>query len=212
MKGRTERVPGSVPAARKRPALDLLRTQQRELEKAAEHFETEVERLDRVAKALEDLVADWLSHESAGTATPPPRRVPAEAHVLRQEARAGASALAMVWNVDGSAEVRVNLGKAFRLQHRPAVLLSIISAPGGRSAGDGLVGWRSYAEVAVALEKHDGRPATPGSVTQTIYKLRIAFHAAEQNWFLVQTDRRGGVRFALRAEGTEAEPSVAPAP
>jgi hypothetical protein len=66
--------------------------------------------------------------------------------------------------------------------------------------------------VAAALEKCDGRLATPGSVTQTIYKLRIALHAAEQNWFLVQTDRRGAVRFALRAEAAEAGQFGATAP
>jgi hypothetical protein len=79
-------------------------------------------------------------------------------------------------------------------------VLSLIAVPGGRDAGDGLVGWRSYAEVATALAGLRGQATTPNSITQTIYKLRVVFHAAEQNWFLVQTDRRGAVRFALRRE------------
>jgi DNA-binding winged helix-turn-helix (wHTH) protein len=41
-------------------------------------------------------------------------------------------------------------------------------------------------------------------VTQTIYKLRAALRDAGQNWFLIQTDRRGGVRFALRRDAAAA--------
>jgi hypothetical protein len=195
----TRRAPGGAAPQGVRTSIEKLLCKQRELERLANHFETGVERVDRIAKDLEDLVATWLSTADVDAVPALPRPAPAEAHVLQEEARAGASALDIRWNDDGSAEVRVNGGRAFRLQHRPALLLSIVAAPGGHGGGVGQVGWRSYEEVAHGIAKADGRPVKRDDVTQTLFKLRRAFRAAEQNWFLIQSDRRGQVRFALRA-------------
>jgi len=46
------------------------------------------------------------------------------------------------------------------LQAKPAALLRIIAAPGGPPTVDGLVAWRSYADVGTVLAKYTGRAAT----------------------------------------------------
>jgi hypothetical protein len=179
-----------------KPTIEVLRAQQRELMKATRHFDDEAERVARVARVLEDLAADWSSRDGGAIVTRVARRVATD--VLREEARAGATSLSIAWNGDGSADVRVNGGKPFRVQHRPALLLSIIAATDGNPADDGLVGWRSSADVTAVWVKHEHRAPTAAALTQAIYKLRVMFQAAEQNWLLVQTDRRKGMRFALR--------------
>lgn len=180
---------------------EMLLDAKRQLEKACARVDDQVERVAQVAAVIEKVALQpELGSGTGGRATSPFRTSPAETHALREAARAGALSLAITWNVDGSAAARINDGQPVRLQAKPAALLRIIAAPGGRDAGDGLVGWRSSVEVAAALGKDTGRPTSLRNLTQTIYKLRRAFRDAGQNWFLIQTDRRGSLRFALRVD------------
>ena len=182
----------------------------RALDKATGRVEIELDKIAHVAAVLDEIAADRGPAGTAGPEAASVRRSSAEVRALREAAHAGAMTLAWTWSVDGSAHVRINDGTPFRLQAKPAALLRIIAAPGGRATDDGLVGWRTYAEVGAALAKHTGRAASARSVTQTIYKLRAAFRDAGQNWFLIQTDHRGAVRFALRND--IADPVTEPQP
>ena len=122
---------------------------------------------------------------------------PEELRVLRAEAAAGVSSLELTPDAEGYATVRVNGRQEFRLTPKLAALLAILAAP-GRDAGDGLVGWRTRAEVARALSKRTGRAVSPTGVTQSMHMLRKAFRRAGENWFLFQKHSTYGIRFALR--------------
>jgi hypothetical protein len=178
---------------------DLLLKAKRKLEKACARFDDQIEEVAQVAKLIDDAAK---VPGTADTALPAWRFSDAEMQTLREEARAGALALEIVSGVDGAAKVRVNGGAPFRVQAKPAALLSIIAAPGGRAADDHMIGWRTAAEMAAALTQRTGRATTARNVTHTLYKLRKAFRDARQNWFLIQTDRDGAVRFALRRDAT----------
>jgi hypothetical protein len=119
MKGPRTRGCDGVPPEVIRRLIETLLSKQRELERLARDLEIRMERVDRVARAFEDLIAALRASVDVGTVSAPVRRLtPAEVCVLREEARVGVSVLALRWNDDGSAEVRVNGGKPFRLQHR----------------------------------------------------------------------------------------------
>ena len=121
---------------------------------------------------------------------------------LRQIAEAGTSSLELNHRADGSAEVRIAAGKQFTLPPTLAHLLSILSDDSGRS-DEGLVGWKTLDEVAILLQKREGRPFTRHGVTQQVYRLRKElFQRGGVNPFLVQTNRRLGVRFAVRRKQT----------
>jgi len=179
---------------------ETLLAAKRKLERATERFDHQVEAVAQVAAVIEEILE---THRAEAPHAVSKRRPTAEMNVLREEARTGATALTFEWNVDGSAEVRINGRAPFRLQPKPALLLHIIASPGGRAAGDSLVGWRTYAEVATQLDKNGGRTASRHSVAQTIHRLRTSLQHAGQNWLLVQTDRRGATRFAIRRDAAE---------
>jgi hypothetical protein len=202
---RTPVTEGSYREAR-RPIMSLsdrLRELQRALDKVTGHVENELDKISHAAAVLDEIAAEQASAGNTGGKAARTRSSAGEPGALQEMAKAGALVMAISGNVDGSAEVRVNDGTSFRLQAKPAALLRIIAAPGGRATGDSLVGWRSYAEVAAALSKETGRVTTRRNVVHTIYRLRKAFRLAGQNWFLIQTDRRGNVRFALRSARVE---------
>jgi len=191
----------SAAPSHSKPFSEVLHALRRRLDRVTGRVENDLDEIARVAKIIDDLAAA-AGHLDDRSVPAPPQRAAEEHRVLESEARTGALSLAMAWNVDGSADVRINAGEAFRVQAKPAALLSIIAAPGGRTTGDGLIGWRSSAEVAAALSKHTGCETTTRNVTQTIYKLRRILRAAGQHWFFVQTTHRGAVRFALRCAGS----------
>ena len=176
-----------------------LRRLQHKLERLATRLADVGEDVDDAARALDLLVS---ALPGALAVVPPsgprPRPVTREARgVLRAEADAGVPSLEMVRHADGSLEVSVNGRRSFRLPPLLAMLLCILVAPGA-TADDGLMGWRSKAEVAAALGKQAERAVSPRDVTRVVHRLRTAFHDAGENWFLIQTHRRLGVRFALR--------------
>ncbi len=188
---------------KRKSVAERLRAARAALERVTARVDDEVEKIARVAKILADLSREDAQIGDQGPAAK--GRESAQESVLREEARVGCT-LALAWKADGAADVRVNGGRTFRLPPKPAALLGVISEPGSRLASDGSAGWHSYAEVAAALGKITGRATSTRNVIQSIHKLRRAFRDAGQNWFLIHTDRRGAVRFALRPQ---APPSIA---
>ena len=117
---------------------------------------------------------------------------------LRRVAEGGALTLDIKRRADGLAEVRIDDGQPFTLPPVLADLLYILAVDTGLTT-DELIGWKSLDEVAILLGKNEGRKLARHAVTQSIYRLRRElFNRGGINPFLVQTNRRRGVRFALK--------------
>jgi hypothetical protein len=177
-----------------------LRRVQHQLERLAARLDDVRDNVDAAARALQvivDQLPGALVMAPRGAARPVV--VPEEQAVLRAEADAGVPSLEVTPHADGSLDVRISGRRAFRLPSLLASLLSILAAP-GPCAEDGLLGWRTKIEVAAALAKRTDHAVTPRDVTKIVHRLRKAFHEAGENWFLVQTHRQLGVRFALRCD------------
>jgi hypothetical protein len=181
-----------------RTLAEQLRALRHALERVLARFDDDVDRVARVAKILDD-----LSTEAEGTDSSAALLTAAQNRVLREAARVGCGSLGLKWRTDGSAAVRIDDGAAFLLAPQKAALLDVIASP---QDGDGVAPWLTYDEVAARLSKRGGRPTSTRHVAQSIYTLRLALRRAGQNWFLVQTDRRGSVRFALRSARGAAGP------
>jgi hypothetical protein len=120
---------------------------------------------------------------------------------LRLLADSGATTLEIKPRSDGFSDVRIDAGKSFALPPMLADLLSVLSLTGA-TADDGLVGWKTIDEVAILLGKRSSRRFSRHAVTQSIYRLRKElFNRGGANPYLIQTNRRRGVRFALRQKG-----------
>jgi hypothetical protein len=163
-------------------------------------LDDEAERVAQVEAVLADIIDKSLPMLGPETAAllAQVSLTSVQEHVLEQEARSGALSLAIDWGdgAPGRVHARINGGRPFTLQRKLGMLLSVIAS--GAGTRDGLVGWRSYEEVAAELAKRTGRPVSRRNVTAMIHKLRQALRAARQNWLLVRTDHSGNVRFALR--------------
>jgi hypothetical protein len=120
---------------------------------------------------------------------------------LRLLADSGATTLEIKPRSDGSSDVRIDAGKRFALPPMLADLLSVLSLTGA-TADDGLIAWKTIDEVAILLGKRSSRRFSRHAVTQSIYRLRKElFNRGGANPYLIQTNRRRGVRFALRQKG-----------
>jgi hypothetical protein len=97
---------------------------------------------------------------------------------------------------DGSAVVWID-GRGFTLSPTLTDLLMVLCEDTGRSP-DGFIGWKSINEVARSLKKKTGRRFTNHALTQNVHRLRQLLLKAGLNPDLVQTNRRCGLRFALR--------------
>jgi hypothetical protein len=173
----------------------------RKLMKETARNDAQSEVMAQVAQVLVEL-ADSSPSAVAPRLTKEARRA------LEKAARAGVESVRMDWDIDGSAMVSIAGDEPFRLQPKLATLLAIIAAPGVAAAADGLIGWRSYREVAALLEKRGGRPVTTDNVSKTIHRLRTVLYDEGQNYFLVQIDRHGSVRFALRTTSEPSRPGI----
>jgi len=121
--------------------------------------------------------------------------------ILSREAERGVEALVLTWRGDGSADIRIEGGESMNLKPSLAELLEVISAadPSTHKKEDGLVGWKSYDDVASCLSRKKGASCVGRrALTQRIWKLREALSEAGINPFFVMTSRSKGVRFALR--------------
>ncbi|HSB08830.1 MAG TPA: hypothetical protein VLM38_04925 [Blastocatellia bacterium] len=117
---------------------------------------------------------------------------------LRHLAESGASSLEIRTRPDGTATVRIDGGKQFTLPPTLADLITALSIDNG-PGDDAFVGWKSVKEVADYLTKQSGKPVTKRAITQNLYRLRKElFDRGGVNPYLVQSNRRRGIRFALR--------------
>ena len=117
---------------------------------------------------------------------------------LRVLADSGATSLEIKPRSDGYSDVRIDAGKSFSLPPGLADLLSVLSLNASPN-DDGLVGWKTIDEVAILLGKRSNKRFSRHAVIQNIYRLRKElFNRGGINPFLVQTNRRRGVRFALK--------------
>lgn len=89
-------------------------------------------------------------------------------------------------------------GKQFTLPPILADLMTALSIDNGLN-DDGFVGWKPIKEIADYLTKKMGKPVSKRAITQNVYRLRKElFDRGGVNPYLVQTNRRRGIRFALR--------------
>jgi len=117
---------------------------------------------------------------------------------LRYLADAGAAMLEIKTRPDGMADVRIDGGKSFTLPPTLADLITALSIDNGQCE-DAFVGWKTIREVADYLSRQTYRPVTKRAITQNIYRLRRElFDRGGVNPYLIQTNRRRGIRFALR--------------
>jgi len=117
---------------------------------------------------------------------------------LRYLAESGSTSLEIKVRPDGMADIRVDGGKQFALPPMLADLMAALSIDNGLS-DDAFVGWKTLGEVAEYLAGQSGKPVTKRAITQNVYRLRKElFDRGGVNPYLVQTNRRRGIRFALR--------------
>jgi len=117
---------------------------------------------------------------------------------LRYLADAGATMLEIKARPDGMADVRIDGGKSFTLPPTLADLITALSIDNGQCE-DAFVGWKTIREVADYLSRQSNKPVTKRAITQNIYRLRRElFDRGGVNPYLIQTNRRRGIRFALR--------------
>jgi hypothetical protein len=121
---------------------------------------------------------------------------------LRYLAESGTSLLEIKARPDGMADVRIDGGKQFTLPPTLADLMTALSIDNGLSE-DAFVGWKTVKEIADYLTKQSGKPVSRRAITQNVYRLRRElFDRGGVNPYLVQTNRRRGIRFALRRKPT----------
>jgi hypothetical protein len=121
---------------------------------------------------------------------------------LRYLAEAGISSLEIKARADGMADVRIDGGKQFTLPPALADLMTALSIDNGLS-DDAFVGWKNLAEIAEYLAGRAGKPVSKRAITQNVYRLRRElFDRGGVNPYLVQTNRRRGIRFALRRKAS----------
>lgn len=169
--------------------------QQRLLVKRINREELLADGIARDLLELERMVREGGSIELGGAR----RRHRSEARrTLRVAARAGVTAVKFVKQIGGSVLVRVDGGREFELPPALGALLSALAKDTGPS-GDGLVAWKSMDEIEFLLVKKLGRKPSRHAIAQNVYRLREAlFDRGGVNPHLVQTNRRLGLRFALR--------------
>lgn len=150
---------------------------------------------DSIAQELDQLIGDRALPSVAAR-----RGKKQEFKLLRDMAEEGVSSLEIKPRSDGLSDVRIEQGKVFTLPPALADLLYVLALDSGR-ASDGLVGFKTIAEVMILLRKKSGREFTRRSVAQNIFRLRNELRLrAGANPFLIQTNRRLGFRFALRRQ------------
>jgi len=182
-------------ADRGKLAKETLLAARRVLEKEEKRLEKVLWSIAHVTAMLRAVLAD--DAVDLGQTSPPLHG--GRPDVLREKARFGVAALSLVPNPDGSWDVRINGGRAFRLPLKLGTLLRVLAAAGGELGDDALVGWKAYQHVATMLGRRTDSRAARQDVNRTMWKLREAFTRESQNRFLIQTGPRG-VRFALRRD------------
>ena len=167
-------------------------------------------RIDSALQYLNALVASLAKHCPTVQMTPEPKWKPlgAKAASLKHAGAAwsspekttqgGVEDLKIEWLPTGAALVRVNGGNPFKLPRTLGHLLQIISQD-GRPTDDGLVGWKSFKDVADAMTAELGRNFSKRAINQLVYRLRRELFArGGLNQSLVHCHSQLGLRFALK--------------
>jgi hypothetical protein len=184
---------GFISITRRDPGARLrnLAERQRSLIKRISRIEIEA---DAIAQELFELIEEDYVIARVSKA---PGKYEA-ARTLKEMADAGVATLEIKPRSDGLSDARIDGGKAFTLPPMLADLLYVLSIDSGRSF-DNMVGFKTFAEVAILLRKKAGKELTRRAVVQNIFRLRNELRTrGGVNPFLIQTNRRLGVRFALR--------------
>jgi DNA-binding winged helix-turn-helix (wHTH) protein len=163
-----------------------------------------ISRAEELAGAIELDIEQLLGQVEAGTLAPADvngavngtRKSQEVKHALRQTAP-GAFSVELHSRADGSVVVCIDDGKEFTLPATLADLLAILCEDSARSP-DEFIGWKSIDDVVNLLKEKTGRRPTKRAVTQSVYRLRQELLKVGVNPYLVQTNRRSGLRFALR--------------
>ena len=103
---------------------------------------------------------------------------------------------------DGSAIVSID-GKKLAVPPALGDLVSELIVDNGGPSPDDLIPFKPLPDLALKLQKLKGRPFSKHAVNQLIYRLRRLLHQHGFPQALVQTNRRAGVRLALRRRGPE---------
>jgi hypothetical protein len=144
-----------------------------------------------VDESAEDFAGDGGTGSSLEAQVKPSRP-------LRYLAESGTFSVEIKARADGMADIRIDGGKQFTLPPTLADLMTALSIDNGLS-DDAFVGWKTVREIAEYLARRSGKPVTKRAITQNVYRLRKElFDRGGVNPYLVQTNRRRGVRFALR--------------
>jgi hypothetical protein len=99
----------------------------------------------------------------------------------------------------GSIMTSLDGGNRLKLPPSLAQFLQFLAGDNHRS-DDGLIGWWSLREIALAMTQKLGRPVGERCIRQWVYRLRNTLAAGGYDWRLVRTDPRLGVRLALERQ------------
>jgi hypothetical protein len=104
------------------------------------------------------------------------------------------------WSLAGGAlMVQIDGRKKFRLTRAPAALLDELRAAAGASTD--LAGWKTIAELQVALGKRLGGGVSRHAVRKLVWRLRRELFRHKEDRRLIQNDRKLGYRLVLRHGG-----------
>lgn len=177
---------------------------------AIDRLTTRVRRLGRLAGALQDLavdLSDELSIVRRTLAADASGRLDAAVAcaILRSaHARHQASlraAVAGAWKMEtrrhgrAAVMIRIDEGEWFRVGESDAqIVRMLVDVPPER---DGFPTWQTYGRLVARIRRETGRRRTHRAIVESVYRLRRAFRRADLNPFLLQVDRRKGLRLLL---------------
>lgn len=111
-----------------------------------------------------------------------------------------------VWLDNGKLKVQIN-GTSFLLAHQVGEVLVFLATGSGKT-DDSLASWRSRQEVAAHLQTKSKTTIRVGYVNTLIDRLRNALRDAGLDQRLIQSNRREGVRLAVKRLGANVIGSV----
>lgn len=199
--------PGARPIA---PLLQLLRGLERDLQRADERaykLRLALAEIDRAIGAdaagrLTPVVKDALRRAASG------QRERAHAASLRVQAEGGMRRLDVRVRATGDASVRADDGKWFDLPRVLANLLLVLASAVGTGT-DGFPMWLPMEKVVEQIGRKAGTKPSRRSLTQAIYRLRGVLSANGLNPYLIQVDRKRGLRLLVRRESADGQPGKA---
>lgn len=185
----------------------VIRTLECEMQSLRRLVDRADERLDSIERYLKQLKAAIIPqhHDAApqtGYLTPilkpaplPEVRTPVTAGIPKQK---GVNHIGIRPDATGAAAVRIDAGTEFLLPHALANLLSALKTDNHRTT-DEYVGWKTLPEVATMLAKMGEKKVSRRALVQRVHRLRRnLFVRGGVSPFLVESNRRQGVRIALR--------------